>query len=122
RRSLSCARRSARSALRSSLLIDLRSSLRRRRASAAVIGAGATGPRRRADSERFGVGRPLGGVVRDSLRRLRSLRVVFPEPVSDESPDDTGSVVAAVSAPVDPAVVCALSFFRPSRFTPSRLV
>ena len=61
------ARRVTFSALRSSLdSFGPPSSLRRLRASAVVIGAGATGPRLRAASLRLGVGLPLGAVVRRS--------------------------------------------------------
>ena len=53
-------------ALRSSRLsLGPANDFRRARASAEVIGAGATGPLRRAASLRLGVGRPLGAVVAD---------------------------------------------------------
>src|ERR1700741_821781 len=83
-------------ASRCAALNSLRSALvsllcrRRRLASAPVIGAGATGPRRLAS--RFGVGRPFGAVV---------------------LPGEVGSV-ASSTASLDSSAV---TFFRPRRFT-----
>src|SRR5688500_15532561 len=100
------ARRVTLSALRSSRLSLLRDSLRRFRASEVVIGAGATGPRLRVASLRLGVGLPLGAVVRDS----------------PDFPASPSRPVSAVSSDTLDSGVRALSFFRPSRFTPVRLL
>src|SRR6185312_13284548 len=69
-------------------------SLRRRRASADVIGAGATGPRRFAS--RLGVGRPFGAVVFDVD--------------GDDSPVSSRCASASTT-------VSSVSFFRPSKLT-----
>src|ERR1700737_5102381 len=96
------ARRVARSDFRSSRVsFGAPISLRRRRASAAVIGAGATGPRLRVAWLRLGVGLPLGAVMPP--------RAAVLWPASDPAES------AASSEPE-------LSFLRPSRFTPVRLL
>src|SRR5690349_22565411 len=97
------ARRVTFSALRSSRDSLVRISLRRLRASAVVIGAGATGPRLRLASLRLGVGLPLGAVGPDAFASPLL-------PVSTVSSDTSGSGVGE------------LSFLRPSRFTLVRLL
>src|SRR5829696_8861080 len=97
------ARRATFSALRSARLsFGPPTSLRRRRASAAVIGAGATGPRLRAASLRFGVGLPLGAMV----------------------PPTAALWPASASEPAEsaPSSESELSFLRPSSLTLVRLL
>src|ERR1700733_1503729 len=80
---------------------------RRARASAAVIGAGATGPLRLAAALRLGVGRPLGAVVGEPPDA----------PDADESADSESSPACASRSPSAPTF-----FLRPSSFTFARLL
>src|SRR6201996_3669687 len=112
RRSAISARRTALLARRSSRLsLGPANDFRRARASAEVIGAGATGPLRRAAALRLGVGRPLGAVLcepRDDCD-------------SDESVDSPSAGVCAPSW--SPAALAVFSsFLRPSSFTLARLL
>src|SRR5271168_2253988 len=102
RRSAISARRTALLARRSSRLsLGPANDFRRARASEEVIGAGATGPLRRAAALRRGVGRPLGAVVCE--------------------PQDADSEASPASAGVwSPAA--STSFLRPSSFTFARLL
>ena len=68
-----------------------------------VIGAGAMGPRRRAES-RFGVGLPFGAVVPPALASAAL------------------SPVASTAASASEARGGGLSFLRPSRFTPASII
>src|ERR1700752_1074953 len=103
RRSAIWARRTALLARRSSRLsLGPANDFRRARASAEVIGAGATGPLRRAAALRLGVGRPLGAVVCE------------PRDDADASPASVGWSPAALAVPA--------SLLRPSSLTPARLL
>src|ERR1700745_1231384 len=106
RRSVICARRAALLARRSSRLsLGPANDFRRARASEEVIGAGATGPLRRAGARRVAGGGALGGVVSE------------PRDAASEAPPASAGVWPPAWPPT-----ASTSFLRPSSFTFARLL